>query len=94
MISLFIFLVKIKIIFSLCHRLILNLLKWLGENRLFVNANKSNVIVFGTPQRAINRICNIAINNSVSQQVDNIKLLGIGSILMLTYVGSTILTLY
>ena len=54
-----------------------NVLKWLDENRLFVNANKSNVIVFGTPQLAKNRICNITINNSVLQQVDNIKLLGI-----------------
>ena len=54
-----------------------NVLKWLDENRLFVNANKSNVIVFGTPQQAKNRICNITINNSVLQQVDNIKLLGI-----------------
>ena len=53
-----------------------NVLKWLDENRLFLNANKLNVMVFSTPQRQkIESV--ITINNSVLQQVDNIKLLGI-----------------
>ena len=64
-------------------------LKWLDNLLMPIN----QMSLFWYPISGKNGICNITSNSSVLHQIDNIKIL-VMYILMLTYVGSTILTPY
>ena len=54
-----------------------NILHWFHQNRLFVNANKSNCLVIGTPKRLQDIECAININGTLLNQANTVKLLGL-----------------
>ena len=48
---------------------------WLNNNKLLVNASKSNTVLIGTKKRTNNFCLNIYINNALIKYTDNFKFL-------------------
>ena len=55
-----------------------NVVDWINKNKLILNVSKTNCIVLGTNHLLSSKpVLNIAINNTVIQQVEEVKLLGV-----------------
>ena len=51
--------------------------KWLCANKLSINIDKTNFVIFRSPQKRVNYVPKLFMNNMLLKQEDSIKYLGI-----------------